>query len=203
VGYQQAREPGAKAPPRRAAVGGVPEAVVEGLAGEAVAEQRRGGEAHHELGVLARRSGATVRARQLAAALVDERRDRAEAPARRVGIRQRAARQRAPGQQPRMARVAERIEDALQHVEHRVLALRRAQRIQQLGLERRRHVARQRHHQAVAAAEVMEDGRVRDAEVAGQILEAHGLRAALAQALLRRLEDGAAGFGSAAAGTGH
>lgn len=197
---QQARQPGAEAPAPGAAVGLVAEAVVEHRAGQSVAEQCARREAHHELGILARRGGATRGVRQLAAALVDERDDRRQTAA--PGVERRFACQRAPSEQPRVARVAERLEHALEHVEDRLLACRRAQRLHHLGFEAGRHVGGERRHQAFAASEVMEDRRVGDTEVARDVLEADCLGAPLAQPLLGGFEDETARLRGAATGPG-
>jgi hypothetical protein len=203
VGHEQAREPEAEAAARLGCVGAVPEAAVEERTGEAVAEHGGRGEPHHELRVLAGRSGPPVLPRQGLAALVHEIGEGAEQRRPAAAPRRVFAGEGAPGEEPRLPRFAEALEHAFEQLEHRGLTRRRAQPGQQLGLEARHHVLGEGSHQPLAAAEVMQDRRMGDAEVPGEILEPDGLGAAFAQALLRGLEDRALGLLGAPAGTGH
>ena len=102
-----------------------------------------------------------------------------------------------------MPGVAERLEDAHEHVLHRLLVRRERDALEELRLDPLDDVGSEVLHQALAASEVVEDGRVRDAEIARDVLEADRLRAALPKPLGGGVEDGGAGFRGAPARPGH
>ena len=122
---------------------------------------------------------------------VDEVGERAQqAPVAAFGSGRREL-EHAPREHARVARVAERREHALDH-RRRTVSPRgglRRERLDELGLEPLHRAALERLGEPVAAREVVEDRRVRDADVARDVLEPDRLGPALAQPLLRGVED--------------
>ena len=168
---EQRRQPGAEAR-RRRRVAVEPGHGEHGVAGDRLREGGERGEDDREERVLARRRRRRRAARAQRADGMGQLGDCSPARARRPHVERPLAGQQQPRHQARLAAVGEHGEDALDH--RRAVGRRRAGRLKRLherGLEPAHGAVDDRVHEQLAAAEVVQDGRVRDADVARHVLQ--------------------------------
>jgi hypothetical protein len=163
--------------------------VERGATGDGLTEQRQGRQHDGEPRVLVRRRRALARGGD--AAGVGELGDGLPPRARLIGRERVVPAEHEPRHEPRMALVEEHLEHALEQHRAAIFTARwlARERLGEIVLQRANGALDDGVHEAFAAAEVVQDGGVRDPDLGGDLLETDRAGAGLAHPGLGRVED--------------